>query len=131
MLYRSKNHRKYKLFCHLIFSTKYRKNLFCNNSLKQTLDDILRVTERDFKIIQYETDKNHIHFLLDYDPKISVTQMVRHLKQITTFQIWKNHSTFLKTFYWCEKTLWADGYFVCSIGESNPETIKKYIRNQG
>jgi putative transposase len=131
MLYHSKNHRKYKLFCHLIFSAKYRRNLFSNNSLKWTLKNILEKTERDFKIIQYETDKNYIHFLIDYDPKISVTQIVRHLKQITTFHMWRKHLIFLKKFYWKEKTLWADGYFVCSIGESNPETIKRYIENQG
>lgn len=131
MLYHSKNHRKFKLFCHLIFSTKYRRNLFSDNSLKWTLKNILEKTEKDFKIIQYETDKNHIHFLIDYDPKISVTQIVRHLKQITTFYIWRNHPIFLNKFYWKEKTLWADGYFVCSIGESNPETIKRYIENQG
>jgi putative transposase len=131
MLYHSKNHRKYKLFCHLIFSTKYRKNLFCNNGLRKTLKHILEKIERDFKIIQYETDKNHIHFLIDYDPKISITQIVRHLKQITTIILWKKHKDVLEKLYWKERTFWADGYFVCSIGESNPETIKNYIKNQG
>jgi putative transposase len=131
MLYHSKNHRKYKLFCHLIFSTKYRKNLFCNNNLKQTLNIVLKKTQKDFKIIQQETDKNHIHFLIDYDPKISVTQIVRHLKQMTTAFLWNEHKNILKRSYWKERTLWADGYFVCSIGESNPETVKRYIENQG
>ncbi|EJI3144877.1 transposase, partial [Campylobacter coli] len=26
---------------------------------------------------------------------------------------------------------WSDGYFACSVGEATPETIKKYIENQG
>ncbi|WP_180371466.1 transposase, partial [Helicobacter suis] len=26
---------------------------------------------------------------------------------------------------------WTDGFFACSIGEANPETIKRYIENQG
>jgi putative transposase len=30
-----------------------------------------------------------------------------------------------------EKTFWSDGYFVCSIGEANPNTIKQYILSQG
>ncbi|EAJ0747949.1 IS200/IS605 family transposase, partial [Campylobacter coli] len=25
----------------------------------------------------------------------------------------------------------SDGYFACSVGEATPETIKKYIENQG
>ncbi|WP_080228638.1 transposase [Helicobacter pylori] len=28
-------------------------------------------------------------------------------------------------------TNWTDGFFVCSIGEANLETIKAYIENQG
>jgi len=26
---------------------------------------------------------------------------------------------------------WSDGYFVCSIGEASPETIRQYILSQG
>ena len=37
----------------------------------------------------------------------------------------------LKQQFWKEHTFWSDGYFVCSIGEANPETIRKYIENQG
>ncbi|WP_188347450.1 transposase, partial [Sphingobacterium cavernae] len=28
-------------------------------------------------------------------------------------------------------TFWSDGYFVCSIGEASPDTIREYILNQG
>jgi putative transposase len=28
-------------------------------------------------------------------------------------------------------TNWTDGYFVCSIGEASPTTIRDYIQNQG
>ena len=30
-----------------------------------------------------------------------------------------------------KKLFWSDGYFVCSIGEASPETIRNYIANQG
>ena len=42
----------------------------------------------------------------------------------------QQHS-FLKKEFWKEHTFWSDGYFVCSIGEANPDTIRKYIENQG
>lgn len=131
MQYSSKNHRKFKLFCHLIFSTKYRRNVFDNRKIKSTLKKVIDNLELDFKIVQFETDRNHIHFLIDYDPKISVAQIVRHLKQLTTAGIWREHEISLKKTFWRERTLWADGYFVCSIGCASPETIKKYIKNQG
>jgi len=37
----------------------------------------------------------------------------------------------LKKSYWKENTFWSDGYFVCSTGDANMETIKKYIEEQG
>ncbi|MBD1429590.1 transposase, partial [Sphingobacterium sp. DN04309] len=30
-----------------------------------------------------------------------------------------------------EHTFCSDGYFVCSIGEASPDTIREYILNQG
>ena len=41
------------------------------------------------------------------------------------------HQDFLQRHFWKEKTFWTDGYFVCSVGEASPETIRKYIQNQG
>jgi len=29
------------------------------------------------------------------------------------------------------KILWSDGFFVCSIGEASPDTIRQYILSQG
>lgn len=79
-----------------------------------------------------ETDKDHIHLLVDYDPKVSIVQIVRRLKQETTFELWKVHESYLKKHFWQERTFWSDGYFACSIGEGvSYNTIQEYIRNQG
>ncbi|WP_081691288.1 transposase [Prevotella sp. F0091] len=53
------------------------------------------------------------------------------MKQESTIFAWKFHSYTLKQYFWKERTLWSDGYFVCSIGEANPNTVREYIRNQG
>lgn len=49
----------------------------------------------------------------------------------TTYHLWQNYRPFLKQHFWKENTFWTDGYFVCSVGEASPETIRKYIQNQG
>ena len=36
-----------------------------------------------------ETDLDHIHILIDYSPTISVSSIVKKLKQMSTFYIWK------------------------------------------
>ena len=131
MQYCTKNRSKFLLFCHLIFSTKYRKNIFDNKMLNSSLKDIKNIIEKKYEITQYETDRNHIHFMIKYDPSLSISQIVRHLKQQTTYYMWKFHEVIIKKNYWNKRILWADGYFVCSIGNSNPETIMNYIKNQG
>ena len=85
----------------------------------------------DFTIDIMETDKDHIHLLISYKPNISITSIVRKLKQETTINLWRVFGAFLSKHFWKEHTFWSDGYFACSIGEASPETIKRYIENQG
>lgn len=45
--------------------------------------------DSDFDIDIMETDKDHIHFLISYPPKLSVTSIVRKLKQESTVFSWR------------------------------------------
>ena len=78
-----------------------------------------------------ETDKNHIHLLIQYNPTDRITKIVSLLKQHITWQIWKRHYKKLSHHYWKEHTFWSDGYFAASIGEVSQSTIEHYIENQG
>jgi putative transposase len=69
--------------------------------------------------------------LIHYEPKMSILEIVRLLKQMTTFHIWKQHEEYLAKHFWRERTFWSDGYFACSIGNVSRETIQKYIQEQG
>mgnify|MGYP006267641423 FL=1 len=76
-----------------------------------------------------ETDLDHIHILIDYSPIVSVSSIVRKLKQMSSYYIWKKYN--LSSYFWKEYTFWSSGYFACSTGETSTETIKKYIESQG
>ena len=131
--YERGGHSKYSMKVHLIFVTKYRKKLFQDqryaDDVKQFLYDAAR--QRQYKIIRMETDQDHVHMLIGYCPSITVSEMVRQLKQDSTYQMWKVYEKYLKKQYWKKKILWSDGYFACSIGQVSQETIEKYIQNQG
>ena len=95
---------------------------------------LMTLLERDkygYEIIQMETDKDHVHILLEYSPKVSVSDIVKQLKQHSTYQMWGYHEEYLTKQYWKHKILWSDGYFSCSIGQVSQEIIEKYIQNQG
>ena len=112
--YHVKNHSKYLIKLHFVLSVKYRKGLLVG-LLK---DDM-------------QSDVNHVHFLLDIEPKFSALEIIHQIKQISTFRIYKKYNSFFKKHFWNENTFWNDGYFVCSTGDASTETIRKYIAEQG
>ena len=83
------------------------------------------------KKLLYKPDKDHIHLLLNITLEYSIASIANRLKAVTTNRLWKRYGDYLKKQFWKENTFWSDGYFVCSIGEANPDTIRKYIENQG
>ncbi len=117
---------------HLIFVCKYRKHILVGygDQIKQLLNGF---EEKDFEIIEMEVDKDHDHLLVSYNPTQSILDIVRLLKQMSTFRIWRQNSNHLHLSkqFWKEKTFWSDGYFACSIGNVSKETIEKYIQSQG
>ena len=101
--------------------------------IEDNMKNIIRDIEvnSDFDIIEMETDKDHIHLMIQYIPRISISVIVNRIKSISTKRIWKLHQEFLYKHFWRERTFWTDGYFVCNVGEASPETIRNYIKNQG
>lgn len=130
--YISTNRSKHYLKYHLILVTKYRRNILVgqlNDDIKQIFQSI--ANSSNFEIEVMESDINHIHFLIRYIPRLSISQLVRRLKQESTRKIWLLHHSTLRKYYWYQHLLWSDGYFVCSIGEASQETIRQYILTQG
>ncbi len=131
--YKSVNRRKFLLQYHLIFVCKYRKNLFYNEAISDDIKLLSReiCDKYDIAIKHMETDKNHIHYMLEIPPNISISKTVKLIKSYTTYYIWKNNSKLLSKEFWKEKTFWTDGYFISSIGNVSEKTLKEYIENQG
>lgn len=129
--YHNSSSSKYLCKIHLIIATKYRKKLLSGTveeDMKQILFEISQSS--DFTIDVMQSDIDHIHILIDYPPKLSISSIVNRLKAMSTVRIHKKHSVFLKHHYWKENTFWSDGYFVCTTGDACTETIKKYILEQ-
>lgn len=130
--YQTTNRAKHNLKVHLILVCKYRKRLLIQEietNIKNTIRDI--EANSDFVIIEMETDLDHIHLMIQYIPRISISAIVNRIKSISTKRIWKLHQEFLHKHFWKEKTFWTDGYFLCSVGKASSETISNYIKNQG
>ena len=130
--YERKNRRKYSLKVHIVLVTKYRKRLLVNG-----MDDFLKkavnylADQNGWNILAMETDKDHIHILLEYDATERICDIIRILKQRTIHWLWVKYHSVLAKHYWKQQIFWSDGYFARSIGEVSSATIQKYIESQG
>ena len=131
--YESIAHAKTRLRYHVIFSTKYRRK--CLDGIRESVLGAFRKAERksSFRILAMELDKDHIHLLLKWKPSLSILQIIRRLKMLTTKYIWDENETYLRHFYWkkTQRKLWSGGYFCSTIGNVSEKTLKNYIENQG
>ena len=130
--YNRHNRRKYSLKVHIVLVTKFRKKLLkgsITDDVKQKIFDIANT--RGYEIIAMEADKDHLHFLISYDTTDRVCDIVKIVKQETTYYLWQKYGSFLSKQYWKKRIFWSDGYFACSIGEVSSATIQKYIESQG
>ena len=69
--YNRHNRRKFSLKVHIVLITKYRKQLLnasIADDVKQKIYDICN--SKGYGMIAMETDKDHIHFLISYVPRI-------------------------------------------------------------
>jgi putative transposase len=122
---------KSKLLAHIVLAVKYRKKLLDEYGvfIKKSFLNISEQSE--FKIKEMEFDKDHIHLLVSYSSKYSISSIVRKLKQISSYELYQNYSGALRQHFWKRKVFWNPGYFVSSVGENNEESISRYIREQG
>lgn len=123
----------YNLNYHLIWGTKYRNKVLKGHVevvLKRTLYDI--ASKYGFTIAHMEIDKDdHIHLLVSAPPKLSVTNIMRWLKGISAWQLFRECPE-LRSNYWKKqgRHLWSPSYYVESIGTVNEQAVAKYIDDQ-
>ena len=126
-----KSHNKTLLLYHLVFPAKYRRKVF-DESVDKTLKTIcLEISDRyEIHFIEIGNDLDHVHFLVQSVPMLSITKIVTIIKSITAREIFSKHPE-VKKILW-GGSLWSSGYYANTVGQfSNSEVIKQYIKNQG
>jgi putative transposase len=87
-----KRHNKTLLLYHIVCPLKYRKGVITpeiGETLKEVCFEISERYEIHFVEIGYETD--HVHFLVQSVPKLSVSEIARSVKRITAKQLYQRH----------------------------------------
>ena len=80
--------------------------------------------------VEIGADENHVHYLVQGIPSMSVSEMVKTIKSITAKRLFKKHPEIRKILW--GGNLWTSGFYANTVGQyGNEKMIKKYIEKQG
>ena len=87
-------HCVFKLHVHLVFVTKYRQFCITQNVLDH-LQLIMSSVCKDFEaeLSEFNGEGDHVHLLVNYPPKISISKLVNSLKGVSSRHIRKANYT--------------------------------------
>ena len=130
MKYRKSSHAVYDCRYHLVWITKYRREVL-DKKMQLRLKTILEWICKNMyiSVIKIWMELDHVHMYISIPINQPIPYIVQKLKWRTSIVIQKEFKSYLKEYYW-KPHLWATWYFICSVWEINDEIIKKYIEEQ-
>jgi len=122
-------HCVFQMHVHLVFVTKYRRRVFSGQAIAE-LKAIFTSVCDDFEseLVEFDGEDDHVHLLVNYPPKVSVSSLVNSLKGVSSRMLRKNFPTIQKR-YW-KGVLWSPSYFSASCGGAPISIIRQYIEQQ-
>jgi putative transposase len=117
------------MHAHLIFVTKYRRNVFDGDAIDRLKAHFVRVCA-DFEatLVEMNGEADHVHLLVEYPPKVSISALVRSLKGVSSRML-RQERPDITHHYWREM-LWSPSYFAASCGGAPLEIIRQYVEQQ-
>ena len=122
-------HCVFNIHVHLVFVTKYRKHVFDKEAIDQ-LRAIFTSVCVDFEatLVEMNGEDNHVHLLVEYPPKVSISNLVNSLKGVSSRLLRKQRPDIEKR-YW-KNVLWSPSYFAASCGGAPLSIIQQYVDRQ-
>ena len=127
---RTGRHVVYALHAHLIFVAKYRRTVFTKSMLEFMRSICCEVCQSfESELIEFDGEKDHVHLMIQYPPKVALSKLVNSLKGVTSRRLRKNFAKDIEPYYW-KGVLWSPSYFVGSCGGAPLNIIRDYIQQQ-
>ena len=131
-LYDTNKHSVYLLQYHLILVTKYRRKVI-NKDICQRLAEIFEhIGEKNqykLKIIELNSDEDHLHILFKAEPKSEISKFLNAYKRASSRLIKKEFPE-IREKLWAD-AFWSRSFFLATTGGVTLETLKQYVEDQG
>ncbi len=124
--YRLGRHSVTLIHAHLVFVTKYRRKIFELEHIErmtQVCDGVAK--KMNFRLLRLNGESDHVHLLIEYPPKLSISQIVNSLKGVSSRMLRKEFGLAPH-----KQHLWSPSYFCVSCGGAPIAKIKQYIDSQ-
>lgn len=119
---------------HVVFMTKYRHGVIHGDVEKEVIRICSRICQKNDCILEdAKADlgkSDHIHLLIDFAPKMSVSKLVNTMKTVTSRELRKHYAEELRPYYW-KPVFWKRGFSAVSAGGAPLAVLKQYIEEQG
>ncbi len=112
---------------HVIFCPKYRRKVL-EGRIADRLKELVNAKQNEYgyEVLEIEVMPDHVHMLLDINPKTGVFDVVNHIKGYTSHEL-REEFPELKTRL---PTLWTRSKFISSVGAVTLDVVKRYIEEQ-
>lgn len=112
---------------HVIWCTKYRRKVL-DDTIQERLHHLIcsKQTELEFKVRASEIMEDHVHLILENNPKVPITRTVGLIKGYTSRML-REEFPKLKSRL---PSLWTRSKFISSVGSVSLEAVKRYIADQ-
>lgn len=123
-------HCVFMMHVHLVFVTKYRRDVFTKEIL-DVLRPIFVGVCNDFgaELVEFDGEDDHVHLLVNYPPKVAISKLVNSLKGVSSLLVRKMGFPNIKKKLW-GGALWSPSYFAASCGGAPIAIIRAYIEQQ-
>ncbi|WP_251913429.1 IS200/IS605 family transposase [Lactiplantibacillus plantarum] len=120
----------YNFHFHLVWATKYRKQIFNTPKFVKDMSVILQTiaNKNEIEIEKGEVMPDHIHLLISFKPKYAPANVVKVLKGVSAREWFKIHPE-TQQIVWGGH-LWSPSYYMGTLGSTSKETVERYIENQ-
>mgnify|MGYP003861449385 FL=1 len=86
-------------------------------------------TDFEAELTEYNGEAEHVHLLVNYPPKVSISKLVNTLKGVSSRMLRKHYPEEIGHIYW-KGALWSPSYFAGSEGDAPLSDIRRYIEAQ-
>lgn len=125
--YKTGNHLVYSCQYHVIFCPKYRRSVLVDG-IDKRLKELIKSKESEYgyEVLDMEVMPDHVHLILDVNPKTGIFTVVSRIKGFTSHELRKEFPILTRKL----PTLWTQSKFISSVGAVTLEVVKKYIGEQ-